>query len=57
MVENGESITYQYDALNRLVNASGSGWTPAYEYDGFAICAARRGRGRPAESDGVSRLP
>ncbi|MBL8294295.1 MAG: hypothetical protein JNN08_20790 [Bryobacterales bacterium] len=32
-----EEITYQYDSLNRLVNATktGGGWAETYVYDGF----------------------
>jgi YD repeat-containing protein len=46
MIDNGEAISYQYDALNRLVNATGSGWAQGYEYDGFGNLLGRRGRGR-----------
>ena len=31
----GETVTYQYDSLNRLLSASGSGWSETYGYDGF----------------------
>jgi RHS repeat-associated protein len=31
----GEQVAYQYDELNRLVAAAGSGWSQAYQYDGF----------------------
>jgi len=31
----GETVTYQYDSLNRLLSASGSGWASTYGYDGF----------------------
>jgi hypothetical protein len=36
----GETITYQYDSLKRLINASstisgGASWSDAYTYDGF----------------------
>jgi len=32
----GETVQYQYDALNRLLSASSSaGWSEGYEYDGF----------------------
>lgn len=31
----GETITYQYDSLNRLSSASGTGWGDTYTYDGF----------------------
>ena len=30
-----ETVTYQYDSLNRLLSASGSGWGSTYGYDGF----------------------
>jgi RHS repeat-associated protein len=31
----GETITYQYDSLNRLFKANGSGWGEQYAFDGF----------------------
>jgi RHS repeat-associated protein len=31
----GETITYQYDALKRLVAANGLNWSEAYTYDGY----------------------
>jgi YD repeat-containing protein len=31
----GETITYQYDALKRLLSASGKNWGETYAYDGF----------------------
>jgi RHS repeat-associated protein len=31
----GEQVAYQYDELNRLMAAAGSGWSQAYQYDGF----------------------
>src|SRR5260370_12401021 len=31
----GEHITYQYDALQRLYSATGSGWSQTFTYDGF----------------------
>ena len=31
----GETVTYAYDSLNRLLSASGSGWSETYGYDGF----------------------
>ena len=39
-VVSGETITYQYDSLNRLISAAGSGggsgaWSDAYAYDAF----------------------
>ena len=31
----GETVTYAYDSLNRLLTASGSGWGESYGFDGF----------------------
>jgi RHS repeat-associated protein len=31
----GETVTYAYDSLNRLLTASGSGWGEQYGFDGF----------------------
>jgi hypothetical protein len=31
----GETVQYQYDSLNRLLSAAGSGWSETYGYDGF----------------------
>ena len=31
----GETVTYQYDSLNRLISAAGSGWGENYGYDAF----------------------
>ena len=31
----GETVTYQYDSLNRLISAAGSGWGETYGYDAF----------------------
>jgi RHS repeat-associated protein len=31
----GETVTYQYDALKRLLQANGSNWTENYVYDGY----------------------
>ncbi len=31
----GETVTYQYDSLKRLIAASGSGWSESYGYDAF----------------------
>jgi RHS repeat-associated protein len=31
----GETITYQYDALKRLLSAAGKSWGETYTYDGF----------------------
>ena len=37
----GETVTYQYDSLNRLISASGSGWSDTYGYDGFGNLATK----------------
>ena len=38
----GETVTYQYDSLNRLASASaGSTWGEAYTYDGFGNLTAK----------------
>jgi hypothetical protein len=31
----GETVTYTYDSLNRMVAAGGSGWGEAYTFDPF----------------------
>ena len=31
----GETVSYQYDALKRLLSASGTGWSESYTYDGY----------------------
>ena len=31
----GETVTYTYDSLNRLLTANGSGWGEQYAFDGF----------------------
>ena len=38
-------MVYQYDALNRLISASGSGWTQTQAYDGFGNLTGRTGTG------------
>jgi RHS repeat-associated protein len=45
-VSTGETIVYQYDALNRLTQASASGttwapWTQQFQYDGFGNLTAK----------------
>jgi RHS repeat-associated protein len=37
----GETITYQYDSLNRLTSAAGSGWSDAYGFDSFGNLASK----------------
>jgi RHS repeat-associated protein len=42
----GENVSYTYDALNRLTNASASGmWNEAYSYDGFGNLTQKSGTG------------
>ena len=41
----GETVTYQYDSLNRLISASGSGWTQTQAYDSFGNLTGRTGTG------------
>ena len=46
----GETVTFQYDSLNRLISASGSGpqtqsWSQTQAYDGFGNLTARNGTG------------
>jgi RHS repeat-associated protein len=42
----GENVSYTYDALNRLTNASASGmWSEAYSYDGFGNLTQKSGTG------------
>ncbi len=38
-------MIYQYDSLNRLISASGSGWTQTQAYDGFGNLTGRTGTG------------
>jgi RHS repeat-associated protein len=40
----GEQVTYQYDSLNRLMAAAGSGWSQVYQYDGFGNMTNHAGR-------------
>jgi hypothetical protein len=37
----GETITYAYDSLNRLLTANGSGWGESYTFDGFGNLNAK----------------
>jgi YD repeat-containing protein len=41
----GESTSYTYDALNRLVGASNSLWSGTYTYDGFGNLLSKSGSG------------
>jgi len=43
----GETVTYQYDSLNRLSSASGSGWNQNFGYDGFSNLVSKTGTNSP----------
>jgi len=49
----GETVSYQYDSLNRLISASGSGWTQTQAYDPFGNLTGRTGTGT-AQSTTIS---
>jgi YD repeat-containing protein len=43
-VISGETVSYQYDSLNRLIAASSSaGWNQSYGYDGFGNLLSKTG--------------
>jgi YD repeat-containing protein len=45
-VINGETVTYQYDSLNRMIQAASSaGWGEAYGFDGFGNLTSKTGSG------------
>ena len=45
MTFNGESVTYGYDALNRLISAtSNQGWGETYAYDRYGNLTAKNGQ-------------
>ncbi|MGA7409469.1 MAG: hypothetical protein WBW33_03225, partial [Bryobacteraceae bacterium] len=51
-VASGETITYQYDSLNRLIQASGSGdangaWSQQFTFDGFGNLTQKIGTNAP----------
>jgi len=39
----GETVTYTYDSLNRLMTANGSGWNETYGYDPFGNLTGKSG--------------
>ncbi|MFN7919437.1 MAG: RHS repeat-associated core domain-containing protein [Bryobacteraceae bacterium] len=41
----GESVSYQYDSLNRLSSATGTGWSQGFVYDGFGNMTDQNGTG------------
>ncbi len=49
----GETVVYQYDALNRLISAQGNGWAQTQAYDGFGNLTSRVGYGT-AQSTSIS---
>lgn len=51
----GETVTYQYDSLLRLLSATGSGWSETYGYDAFGNLVSKTPTGgAPALSQAVS---
>jgi RHS repeat-associated protein len=51
----GETVTYTYDSLNRLLSANGSGWTETYGYDAFGSLVSKMPTGSaPQLSIGVN---
>jgi RHS repeat-associated protein len=52
----GETVTYQYDSLNRLLSATGStGWSETYGFDGFGNLVSKTPTGgAPTLSQAVS---
>ena len=46
----GETITYQYDSLNRLISAAGSGWGDTYGFDSFGNLVSKTPTAGPAPS-------
>ncbi len=58
-VISGESVTYQYDTLTRLINASGTGdpqgnWSQAFTYDGFGNLTQKTSSNAPALSVAIN---
>jgi YD repeat-containing protein len=50
----GETVTYQYDALKRLLSAGAAAWSESYSYDGFGNLTGMAGTGgAPTLSVGV----
>ena len=50
----GETVTYQYDSLNRLISASGSGWSQSFGYDSFGNLLSMTGSNAPPLSVAVT---
>jgi RHS repeat-associated protein len=54
VVDSGETISYAYDALQRLISATGSDWSQTYAYDGFGNMTGKVGTGgAPSWSNGM----
>jgi RHS repeat-associated protein len=54
-VASGETITYQYDSLNRLIQGSGTGnpqgaWTQTFAFDGFGNLTQKTGSNAPSNA-------
>jgi RHS repeat-associated protein len=54
-VASGETITYQYDSLNRLIQASGTGgpqgaWSQSFTFDGFGNLTQKTGSNAPSNA-------
>ena len=51
----GETVTYTYDTLNRMITANGSGWGEIYGYDGFGnLLSKSQTGGAPTLSQAVN---
>jgi RHS repeat-associated protein len=51
----GETVAYQYDSLNRLIQASGTGdaqgaWSQAFTFDGFGNLTQKTGSNAPSNA-------
>ena len=54
-VISGETVTYTYDSLNRLIQASGTGdpsgaWSQQFTYDGFGNLTYKNGSNAPTNA-------
>ena len=52
VVDSGETITMQYDALKRLISTAGNGWSQSYTFDGFGNLATKTGVNAPSWNGG-----
>ena len=53
----GETVTYTYDSLNRLLTANGSGWGDQYGFDGFGNLLSKTVTAGSAPSMSISVNP